>query len=324
MHSRSVAIIYNLVDDWNRVEIAAVVDSVADVEQTLQALGHRTTLVRVDGGVREFVHALEALKPDVVVNLCEGYREWTAGESCVAGLLDLMGIPYTGSGPTALAIALNKPLSKELFFARQIPTPRFAVYPSLPPAAPALAFPLILKLASEDASVGITPHNVVFDEPSFLTRLGQLLNEFRSPVLAEEFIDGREFTVAVFDGQAVLVEEIEFQIEPRIVGFKAKWDTESDEFKSTIPQFAPAITDDERRAMMNLAERVYELIGLRDYGRVDFRMDARGGIYVLEANPNPDISVGSGYRRSLAAAGIGFPDFMSRLIDNALQRKTPR
>lgn len=320
----SVAIIYNLVDDWSRVEIAAVAESVADVEQALSALGHRVTLVRVDRGVRELVQALEELRPDVVVNLCEGFREWTAGESCVAGLLDLMGIPYTGSGATALAIALNKPLTKELLIARQIPTPRFAVFSSLPSDGVALSYPLILKLAGEDASVGITSQNVVFDEPSFLTRLGQLLNEFRSPVLAEEFIDGREFTVAVFDGQAVLVEEIEFQIEPRIVGFKAKWDTESDEFKSTIPQFAPAISDDERRAMMNLAVRVYDLIGLRDYGRVDFRMDARGGIYVLEANPNPDISVGSGYRRSLEAAGIGFPDFMTRLIDNALQRGTPR
>ena len=320
----NVGIIYNLVDDWNRVEIASVVDSVTDVEQTLAALGHRTTLVRVDQGVRPFVQALEELKPDVVVNLCEGYREWTPGESCVAGLLDLMAIPFTGAPATALAIALNKPLTKELFIARQIPTPRFDVYRAVPPAGPSLPFPLILKLASEDASVGITPGNVVFDEPSFRTRLGQLLDEFKTPVLAEEFIDGREFTVAVFDGQAVLVEEIEFQIEPRIVGFKAKWDTESDEFKSTIPQFAPAISQGERVEMMRRAEQVYELIGLRDYGRVDFRMDAKGSIYVLEANPNPDISVGSGYRRSLEAAGIGFQDFIARLVDKAFQRGAPR
>lgn len=324
MASRSVAIIYNLVDDWNRIEIAAVVESVVDVQKTLEQLGHRVTLVRVDQGVRQFVQALEELKPDLVVNLCEGYREWTPGESCVAGLLDLMGIPYTGAGATALAVALNKPLSKELFIARQIPTPRFAVYRDLPSDRPSLTFPLMLKLASEDASVGITPQNVVFDEPSFLTRLGQLLSEFKTPVLAEEFIDGREFTVAVFDGHAVLVEEIEFQIEPRIVGFKAKWDVESDEFKSTIPRFAPAISDDERQQMMNLAVRVYELIGLRDYGRVDFRMDSRGGIYVLEANPNPDISVGSGYRRSLEAAGIPFSEFMTRLIDKTFQRGTAR
>ena len=320
----NVAIIYNLVDDWNRVEIASVVDSVTDVQRTLESLGHRVTLVRVDGGVRRFVEDLEALRPDVVVNLCEGYREWSAGESCIAGVLELLGIPYTGAGSTALAVALNKPLSKELFTARQIPTPRFAVYQQVPADAPALTFPVILKLAAEDASVGITAANVVADTPSFFLRLRQLLDEFKAPVLAEEFIDGREFTVAVFDGRAILVEEIELNVEPRIVCFRAKWDTESPQFQNTVPVFAPAITEKQRDEMKRIAEQVYAVIGIRDYGRVDLRMNALGDLYVLEANPNPDISVGAGYRRSLEAAGIPFSDFVSRLIENAFQRGAGR
>ena len=127
----------------------------------IEALGHRVSLLRVDEGVRPFVEALDALQPDVVFNLCEGYRESSAGEYCVAGLLELLGIPYTGSGPMALGIALDKPLSKELFVARRIPTPRFAVYRQMPARLQPLTFPLMLKLAAEDASLGITPDNVV-------------------------------------------------------------------------------------------------------------------------------------------------------------------
>ena len=179
-------------------------------------------------------------------------------------------------------------------------------------AALALAFPLILKLASEDASVGITPHNVVFDEPSFLTRLGQLVERIpfaragrgvhRRPRIHRRGVRR--------PGRPCRGNRIPDRAADRRL--QSKWDMESDEFKSTIPQFAPAMTDDERRAMMNLAERVYELIGLRDYGRVGLPDGCAAESMSSRPTRIPDISVGSGYRRSLAAAGIGFPDFMSR------------
>jgi D-alanine-D-alanine ligase len=318
--SRSVAVIYNPVERGGEAVVRAVVDGVTEAGAAIEALGHRVSLLRLDEGVRPFVEALDTLRPDVVFNLCEGYRESSAGEYCVAGLLDLLGIPYTGSGPMALGIALDKPLSKELFIARRIPTPRFAVYREMPARLQPLTFPLILKLAAEDASLGITPENVVFDEASMLRRLQQLFDEYRAPVLAEEFIDGREFTVALFDGRPLLVEEIEMHVEPRIVGFRAKWEAGSSEYQGTTPAFAPVITNDQRAEMMTLAARVWDVIGIRDYARVDFRMDAQGRIHVLEANPNPDISAGSGYRRSLEVANISYPDFIARLLDNALGR----
>jgi D-alanine-D-alanine ligase len=182
----------------------------------------------------------------------------------------------------------------------------------------------MLKLAGEDASIGITPDNVVCEEASFMTRLQQLLDEYHAPVLVEEFIDGREFAVALFDGQPLLVEEIEIRVEPRIVGFRAKWEAGSAEYQGTTPVFAPVITHERREEMMTLAARVSDAIGIRDYARVDFRMDAHGRIYVLEANPNPDISAGSGYRRSLEAANISYADFIARLLDNARRRGSVR
>ena len=318
--SRSIAVIYSTEDSGGEALVRAMLDVATEVRDTLAAMGHRASLFSVDEGVGPFAERLEALQPEAVFNLCEGYRECSAGESCVAGLLDLLGIPYTGSGAVALGIALDKPLAKELFIARQIPTPRFAVYRQSPAQLPSLRFPLMLKLAGEDGSLGITPDNVALDEASARTRLQQLFDQYRAPVLVEEFIDGREFTVALLEGEPLLVEEIDIRVEPRIVGFRAKWTADSAEYAGTISVFSPAITDEQRSELMTLSRRVWDVIGLRDYARVDFRMDADGRIYVLEANPNPDLSVGSGYRRSLEVAQISFADFITRLLDNALRR----
>jgi len=323
MRTYAVAVIYNEVDISTQPAIQGVIDSAMEVHSTLAALGHRVGLVKVDDGIRPFVEALEAMQPDLVFNMCEAYRESSAGEYHIAGLLELLGIPYTGSGPVALALALDKPLSKELFNARGIPTPKFAVYREMPDAPPPHGFPLMLKLAGEDASVGITPENVVRDAVSFEKRLAELLREYHAPVLAEEYIEGREFTIAMFDGRPLLVEEIEFSVEPRIVGFRAKWDSGSAEYEGTNPTFTPVITGRERDEMMTLAVRVWEALGFRDYARVDFRMDNAGRLYVLEANPNPDISVGSGYRLSLDAAKIPYTDFITRVVENAFGRRQP-
>ncbi len=316
----TVAVIYNPVEIGGDAVVRGVIESVTEVRDTIAGLGHTVGLIRVDEGVRPFVEAIERLRPDVVFNLCEGFRESSAGEYGIAALLELLDIPFTGAGALALGIALNKPLSKELFVARGIPTPRFDVCRSVPDSLPPLSYPLMLKLAAEDASLGITPANVVADAASAITRLGQLFDEFHAPVLVEEFIDGREFTVALFDGRPLVVEEIEIDVEPRIVGFRAKWEAGTPEYDGTRPVFTPDITADQRDAIAALAVRVWDVIGLRDYGRVDFRMDASGRLFVLEANPNPDISAGSGYRRSLDEAGITYRDFVAALVDNAITR----
>jgi D-alanine-D-alanine ligase len=318
--SLSVAVIYNPVDLGGDALVQGVVDAAKEAHDAITALGHRASLLRVDEGVRPFVEALERQRPDVVFNLCEGFRESSAGQFGIAALLDLLGVPYTGAGSLALGIALNKPLAKALFVARGIPTPKFTVCESMPEQMPPLKFPWMLKLAAEDASLGITGDNVVADIASAVRRLQQLFEEYRAPVLVEEFVDGREFTVPLLDGHPLLVEEIEFDVEPRIVGFRAKWVAGSAEYGGTRPVFAPRIGDGAREEMLRLAVGVAAAIGLGDYARVDFRMDGVGRLFVLEANPNPDISPGSGYRLALDAAGIPYARFIATLLDNAAGR----
>jgi D-alanine-D-alanine ligase len=321
--SLSVVVIYNTVEPGGDTVVQGV-DGAMEAHDAIIALGHRASLLRVDEGVRPFVEALERLQPDVVFNLCEAFGEVSAGEFGVAALLDLLRIPYTGSGALALAIALNKPLAKTLFVARGILTPGFTVCESMPAEMPTLKFPWMLKLAGEDASLGITTDNVVFDNASAIRRLQQLFDEFRAPVLVEEFVDGREFTVPLLDGRPLLVEEIEFDVEPRIVSFRGKWDEGSAEYAGTRPVFAPQIDDGPRREMLRLAVDVAEVIGLVDYARVDFRMDGAGRLFVLEGNPNPDITPGSGYRRALDAVGISYSQFIATLLDKAAGRAIGR
>lgn len=318
-----IAILYNIVSEWDRVDIDSVMESVASVQDTLTTLGHHAAAVSTVDRVPRVVEELARLAPDVVFNLCEGYGNTSDGEYWMAGLLELLGLPYTGAGPLAMALALEKPVAKRLFAAAGMPTPAFAVYSQNADVAPSLVYPLILKLVNEDASVGITRENVVADEHACLRRLNQLLADYTTPVLVEEFIDGREFTVAMLDRRPIALEEIEFDVEPRIVCYRAKWEEGSPEDLGTRPVFQPQVTDDQRDQMFELAIRVWDIIGLRDYGRVDFRMDANGRLYILEANPNPDISPGGGYRLALNAAQIPFSDFVAHIVDNAFQRRPP-
>ena len=316
-----VVILYNVTSAWDRADVEGVLQGVISVRDTLQALGHEPVPISLNDSAPPLVEELVRLAPDLVFNLCEGFGEFSAGEYWVAGLLELLGLSYTGSAPAALAMALDKSVAKRLFIAAGIPTPDFVVYTAVPVAPPALRFPLILKLAGEDASVGISRENVVHDEPSFFHRLHQLLAEYSSPVLAEQFIDGREFTLAMLDGHPLVLEEIEFDVEPRILCYGAKWDSGSAEDLGTRAVFTPIVNDRQREQIFELARRVWDLIGMRDYGRVDFRMDAEGRLFVLEANPNPDITPGSGYRLALESAQIPFTDFVARVVDNAARRR---
>jgi D-alanine-D-alanine ligase len=318
--SLSIALVYNLAAQWDRVDVNSVVDGVTSIQATLEALGHQVTLMRVSEGIPQFVQQIAAAQPDLIFNLCEGFGEHSSGEYCVAGLLELLGTPYTGSGPFALALALDKPTAKRLFTAAGMLTPAFSVCREGSAMPPGLSYPIILKLAGEDASLGITAENLVHDEAACRARLTAMFAEHHAAVLAEEFIEGREFTVALLDREPIALEEIVFSVEPRILCHSAKWAVGSAEDLGTRAVYDPPVTAAQQAAMFDLAIRACDVIGTRDYSRVDFRMNDRGEIYVLEVNPNPDITPNSGYRGSLQSAGISFDDFVTRMISCALNR----
>jgi D-alanine-D-alanine ligase len=248
---------------------------------------------------------------------------------CVAGLLDLMGIPYTGAGPLALGLALNKFRVKQVLRAARVPVPSgylCALGQRLKPRA-ARRFPVIVKPVHEDASLGINANSVCRDLARLEQQIAYIHDVYHQDALVEEYLEGREFNVSILgehEARVLAISEIDFssmpENEPRIVSYRAKWDEESVVFHSTVPVCPAEISPRMANRVRDIALRSSRVIGCRDYTRIDMRTDASGNIYVLEVNPNPDLSPRAGYVRAARAAGMTYTDLVSRITQSALER----
>ncbi len=328
----NILIAYNEPEDRNRDTLdylseAAVKDEADSVYQALLEAGHSPSLLGVST-LQQVVNHIAAVQPDVIFNLCEGFQGKTHFEMFVAGLWELLEIPYTGNSPLTLGLAQDKVLAKRLFEAGTIPTPRFEVYTE-PPKQTLLTFPLIAKPSREDASLGILHGEAVVNNFEKLNhRVAELISKYHQPILVEEFISGREFNISLLGNKpprVVAISEISFAeldaTTPHITSYEAKWLTEHSLYRKT-PAICPASVDHELQSRLEqVALEVYRVLGGRDYGRVDTRVDAEGNIFVLEYNPNPDISPEAGFVRALTAAGITYREFVEFLIDEAITRK---
>lgn len=305
-----------------------------EVTQVAAALAHALTRgettaepVAVEGRGLGFLDALSALQPDLVVNLCESLAADSRGEMAVPVLLELAGLPYTGSSALSLGLALHKHKAKELLRARGVSTPGFAVVERLEDVLGVeLPFPLIVKPAREDASVGITFDSVVHDRAALGRAVEWVLRTFHQPALVEQFIAGREVYVPLLGNaprRHLPLTEIAFgpafEGKPHIVSYRAKWDEDSAECRDSTPtlcQVEPAL---EAR-LVDTAERAFAALECQDYGRVDLRVSPDGVPYVIDINPNCDLHPGAGFARAAAAAGIDYPALAHRLVEIALER----
>jgi D-alanine-D-alanine ligase len=274
--------------------------------------------------------AFQSLKrhpPDVVVNLCESVSGDSRGEMAAGAFLDVLGLPYTGSGPLALGLALHKDKAKELLFARGVPTPGFAVISKLTELSSVeLPFPLIVKPVREDASAGVTFDSVVQDGPALREAVELVLRTFHQPALVERFVAGREVYVSFLGNTPRVVlplSEIHFgkafDGRPRIVSYRAKWEPASPECRDS-PSGPCLLAPEVEDKVVGAALAAFEALGCRDYGRVDLRLSAEGEPYVIDINPNCDLHPQAGYARAAAAAGMDYAALGSRLVDVALER----
>ena len=265
--------------------------------------------------------------PDLVVNLCESVSGDSRGEMAASAVLDILELPYTGSGPLALGLALHKDKAKELLFARGVPTPAFAVVNSLSEVASVqLPFPLIVKPVREDASAGVTFDSVVHDTQALREAVHLVLRTFHQPALVEAYIAGREVYVSFLGNTPRVVlplSEIHFgkafDGQPRIVSYRAKWEVASPECRDS-PSGPCKLPPEVEARVVSAALGAFEALGCRDYGRVDLRLSAEGQPYVIDINPNCDLHPQAGYARTAAAAGMEYAALGSRLVDVALER----
>jgi len=277
------------------------------------------------------VSELREMRPDAVFNLCESIGGDNRFEPLLPLLMDREGIAYTGSNSLSLALALHKHKAKEILRARGVSTPE-AVFLTTPDVSSvAIPFPLIVKPAREDASVGITRESVVWTRETLEQRVAYVLSHYRQPVLVERFIDGREIYVSMLgrsEGrpQVFPFYEIDFSEmpadRPRIVSFEGKWVEDSPEYRGTTPVRCTNLTPELSERIATTALTAFEALELRDYARVDIRLSADGIPYVIDVNPNCDLSdVAGGFSKAAKAAGLSYDQVILRIVELALARK---
>lgn len=328
---RRVLVAYNA--DWLVTDVRANSDVVAmavGVRSALERRGFSAELLAVSGeDVCEVVQRVRSHRPDLVFNLCESLLRDARHEPVLPALLDLYGIPYTGSAPLALGIALRKSRTKELMRARGVPTPEaVAIVPGeSADAALALGFPVIVKPGREDASIGIEAGSVVRTPEALADRVRRIHDEFRQEALVERFIDGRELYVTVLGNgaasRALPIHEIDFAhlpaALPRIVTYNGKWSEQHEEYVGTKPVLA-LLTPEQQRRCEAAARAALTAVGVRDYGRCDIRLTADDTPYVIDVNPNCDISEDAGVARAARAAGLDYPALIASIAEAALAR----
>jgi D-alanine-D-alanine ligase len=297
------------------------------IKRSLKEYFTNVTSYAVSGDIEDFINVIESYHPDIIFNFVESVEGVAQLEYCIAGLYQLLDQEFTGNLPLTLGTCLDKTLTKNILHSVGIRTPEFfTAYPDqkLSSEDLSLKFPVILKLANEDASIGISELSVVDDYQALTRHLDFLFATYHQPVIIEEYIDGREFNVAILGDEVLPVSEIEFHLPPeypKIVTYDGKWIEGSLYYKSTVPKCPAVIKPRLFKSIQTLALEAYNALGCRDYVRVDIRLDKNNVPYVIEVNPNPDISLDSGFVRAASAAGISYPQLLYKIAGFALARK---
>ncbi len=311
------------------------VDNITPVEEyeimakKLKGNGVNAYTLNIRDDIQSILRDIKKNKPDVIFNFIEIYKEDSRHEMNIVGMLELLKIPFTGAPPMALANCQSKIFTKRLLNAFGIKTPRFIILKKLPKHyRHRLKYPLIVKPAFEDASVGIENESIVENIEKLKERTEYILKAFAQPALIEEFIEGRELNIAIlgdYDPTALPISEIDFTEMPdhlhNIVSYQAKWDPKHEAYHKTIPICPAKLPKRIEKKAKEIALKTFRAMGCRDYARVDMRLSKDNHLYVLEVNPNPDLTEGAGFMRSAEASGLSYVDTLKKIISLALGRK---
>ncbi|MFL5468898.1 MAG: D-alanine--D-alanine ligase [Gemmatimonadaceae bacterium] len=309
------------------------VDPLLDqLDAALSENGHTSRRLAVDDSVKPLIAELTNPQPDLVFNLAESFRGKSALESNVAALLNLLDLRYTGSSPAGLMLAGDKTLTKKVLAFHGILSAKFAtMYRGQVDWSGDIDFPLLVKPPQEDASLGITQKSVVKDVKELLDVISSTQQEYQSPVLVEEFIDGREFYVGVIGNsqvEALPVIELDFSKFPaglpRIASWEAKWGDDGDEkglqFEGTQSIFPTDLSEELTEKLQRVAIDTFQALRLRDYARIDLRVTPTEEIYVIEANPNCYLEKNSEFARAALKSGLEYPALIARIVELATGR----
>jgi len=298
------------------------------VVQTLRTLGHRVNVLGVTRSVAVLVQELTERKPDLVFNLTEVFNDDRQLDKSIAALLEMLGIPFTGAGSDGLMLCRGKGLCKQLLSLHKIRVPGFAVLPEgkniRVPAS--VRYPMVVKPAHADGSEGISNASLVADDAALRERVKLIHERWRQSAIAEEYVEGREFYVSILGNKRLMVlpaREVFFgkngENAPVLATYHVKWNEKYQE-KWRIKFGFAKLDDSVFTAIKRVCKRVYRILQLRDYGRIDVRLTSENKLVVLEANPNPDIAYGEEVAQSAAKSGISYDELIDRILRLAMRR----
>ncbi len=299
-----------------------------DVSVALEELGHEVKTLGVSDEIAAIRNAVRAFKPHIVFNLLEEFRGEGVYVPYVLGFLELTGQAYTGCNPRGLIVADNKGLFKKILRYHRILVPDFAVFPRRRAVKrpPRLSFPLIVKSATEHGSVGISQASVVQSDDKLAERITYMHEQMQTDAVVEQFIEGREFYVGVMGNErlrALPIWELLFdnlaEGAANIATEKVKWDLNYRKKIGLKTRTAQDLPDGAEERILRLCKRVYHILGLSGYARMDIRLTPDGRIYLLEPNPNPDLALDEDFSESAGSIGIDYRELIQRVISLGLR-----
>lgn len=302
--------------------------AVDQIAAALRAVGHKPSVLGVHGDVRQLLAGLARRRPNLVFNVMETFGDTELGAVGVAGLLDLLGIPYTGVGPGEMYLQEDKALTKKLLAFDGIRYPDFAVFSDDAGLETGghLRMPLFVKPLRMDGSIGIGGESLVRDATELMKRVAAIQEQVHDAALVEEYIEGREFYVGLLgNGQPQIFPPIEMDFSglpegsPHVLGSRAKWDQKSAEYRGTRAVLAD-VSDELKARLQATAADAYRALRVRDYGRIDLRLTPAGEVFVIEVNANCYLEQSSEFAAAAAAAGLDYPTLIGRIADCALDR----
>jgi D-alanine-D-alanine ligase len=299
-----------------------------DVVRTLEALGHEVQVLGVGdelGGIR---NAMFDFKPHIAFNLLEGFDDVVTFDHNVVAYLELLKVRYTGCNSRGLLLSRDKSLAKQLLSYHRVLGPEFAIFPRGRKVRhpKRLAFPLIVKSLTMDASIGISQASVVDDEEHLVERVRFIHESVGTDALVERYIEGRELYVGVVGNQQLAtlpIWELLFKNMPeesrKIATERLKWSLTYQKKRGIVSEEAKELPEAEEQRIRGIAKRVYRTLKLSGYARIDLRLSEAGRVYVIEANPNPQLSRDEDFAQSARKAGLDYRELVQRIVNLGLR-----
>lgn len=303
------------------------------IGSVLNEIGYSVISMGIGHDVVGFLKTIKKEKVDMVFNLCESVFGESTKEMHIPAMLDLLNIPYTGSGALTLGLTLDKGMAKGILVSNKINTPGYRVFHNEVKETDAsilnvFDFPLIVKPLLEHGSLGISQESVVTSQSQLIAQINGLISRYKQPAIVEEFISGREIYVSIIGNRneevVLAMSGIDFTQLPKgkfpILSYAGKWEKDSLEYQATIPVCPMDLSREIYDEIEGIALKVFRLMDCRDYARIDIRLTNENVPYVIDINPNPCLDEKAGLAISSRASGIKYPELIDKIVRSAWSR----